>query len=119
MRLLKRDKAYSIDELWASGLTWIEQFNSLAPSIVRLDAYPTRGAFVGTPLNVALFMQEAARAGVLFCKSWFYNFNLMRHQKEVLGLCKDILTSIKAGRVQLTGEMPASPFAQQVREKKT
>lgn len=109
-------KEYSLLALWDSGTSFLEEFNAIAPDLVKIDGYPTRGVFVGTAQNKAVFFQECCKAGILFGPSWFYNFPHMEVKDFVLSTVKDILTRMKSGMVSLEGKMPESPFAEKVRK---
>lgn len=117
MQLLKSNK-YDVLYLWEKGAQFIAAFNSIAPEIALISGYPTRGVLQGEPLNKALFMQEACRAGILFGPSWFFNFKHIDETDSVLNTVRDIMSRIKTGSVKLEGDMPASPFAQRMRESK-
>lgn len=109
---------YSIDALWKQGQAFIDQFNAIAPDVVTMEGYPTRGVFKGEPLPKALFFQESCKAGILVGPSYFINYPLADELKNVIGAFQAILGRIKRGEVRLEGEPPKSPFAQQVREAK-
>jgi glutamate-1-semialdehyde 2,1-aminomutase len=117
MTLLQTNK-YDVNYLWEKGSQFIMAFNSIAPEIALIEGYPTRGVLKGEPLLKALFMQESCRAGLLFGPSWFFNFKHIDVMDSVLNTCADIMTRIKTGSVALQGELPASPFAQKMREQK-
>jgi glutamate-1-semialdehyde 2,1-aminomutase len=106
----------SIDDLWRKGEGFLEEFNAIWPEKIRIDGYPTRGAFVGDPVVKALFWQESCIAGFLFGPSWFLSFPAAIEIPNIMGTLKAILGRIQRGEVQLKGEMPSSPFAQKVRE---
>lgn len=108
---------YSLERLWEAGKYFQTEFNNIAPEIVKIEGYPSRGVFVAEPLNKALFFQESCKAGILFGPSFFYNFHHMQLNHIVLSSCKDILLRIKHNQVELEGEMPKVPFAQAMREK--
>jgi glutamate-1-semialdehyde 2,1-aminomutase len=114
MELLQKN--YKLDDLWAKGAEFVKDFNSIWPEMIRIDGYPTRGVFAGDPMTKALLFQEACFAGILFGPSFFFNFPLMTEAFSVIGTIRDIVYRIKSGNVTLLGEMPASPFAQKVRE---
>lgn len=116
IELLKNN--YKLSELWEYGQRFIDGFNSIAPGVIKIDGYPTRGVFVADQKNKALFFQEACKAGMLFGPSFFYNFNHMPLNEIVLSSCTDIINRIKNNQVELEGEMPKAPFAQKVRESK-
>jgi glutamate-1-semialdehyde 2,1-aminomutase len=107
---------FSIEMLWERGDQFLKAFNSIAPQVVRIQGYPTRGVFVGSDLNKALFWQEACKAGILFGPSWFFNFSHLAHVDLVLSSCQDILRRIQVGAVSLEGELPQTPFAQKMRK---
>ncbi|MES3012644.1 MAG: aminotransferase class III-fold pyridoxal phosphate-dependent enzyme [Pseudomonadota bacterium] len=110
---------YDLAVLWEKGQAFLDQFNAIAPGLVRIDGYPTRGAFKGALLTKALFFQEMCEAGVLFGPSWFFSFPLAEESHGVLQACRDVLTRIANGQVTLRGELPSSPFAEQVRAGKS
>lgn len=111
-------KKYDLEGLWAKGQKWLNEFNSIAPDIVKIEGYPTRGVFKGDPMAKALFFQEACLAGILFGPSWFFNFPLSEDAFDIMGSLKEILGKIRRGEVKLRGDMPCSPFSQKVREAK-
>lgn len=106
-----------IQEIWDAGQRFLNQFNAIAPDIVRIDGYPTRGVFVGTPENKAVFMQEAVKAGILFGPSWFWCEPHNEEHNFVMKACETILSRMKQGECKLEGEMPVTPFAQKFRGK--
>lgn len=107
---------FDINWLWEKGQVFLDNFNAIWPDKLRIEGYPSRGAFKGDDTVKALFMQEACKAGMLFGPSWFYNFALAEEAPTALGIIKSIMIKIKNGEVKLEGEMPKSPFAQKVRE---
>lgn len=111
------NNSHRLEDLWDAGERFVASFNSIAPSIVKLNSYPTRGAFEGEDLNKALFFQESFKAGILFGPSFFFNFKHIDVTSIVINSCKDILYRIKNKEVKIEGEMPKKPFAQIQREK--
>ncbi len=109
---------YLLSELWKTGKTWAEEFNSFWPEKIRLEGYPTRGRFEGDPWVKALFFQESCDSGILFGPSWFWNFPLMEKSDITLQTVKDVICKIKMGNVKLRGNPPMSPFADRVRNSK-
>ncbi len=105
---------YKLDELWKDGGYFIEEFNKLSPRL-QIEGYPTRGVFKGDAHIKALFFQEAHKAGILFGPSWFYGFQHLGLRPQIINTCQDIFQRIKHNQVTLTGEPPASPFAERVR----
>jgi glutamate-1-semialdehyde aminotransferase len=105
-----------IEDLWDAGEKWIEKFNAIAPDIIKLEGYATRGVFVGELQNKALFFQEACKAGILFGPSWFYSFPHM-DAENILPTLEEIIWRIKRGEVRLQGLPPRSPFAMKTRTK--
>lgn len=106
---------YDIEALWSKGQKFLDSFNALWPEKIRIEGYPTRGAFKGDDMVKALFFQECCEAGILFGPSFFYSFNLADEATGVLEVCRDVLTRIRLGQVSLRGELPRSPFAERVR----
>lgn len=105
---------FPIKELWDAGGDFKESFNSIWDG-VQLDGYNTRGRFVGSPLNLALFFQESVKAGLLFGPSWFYCFPHIELKDKVLNLITSVMYKIRTGQVKLEGEMPRSPFSDRSR----
>ncbi len=108
---------YKISQLWESGENFISEFNKIAPEIIKIEGYPSRGVFIAEPMKKALFFQESCKAGLLFGPSFFYNFAHIKLNDIVINSCRDILMRIKNNQVSLEGEMPISPLAQRIREK--
>jgi glutamate-1-semialdehyde 2,1-aminomutase len=109
---------YPVENLWEKGRQFCERFNSIAPGLVSIQGYPTRGVFQGDLETKALFWQECCKAGIIFGPSWFFNFSHFDLSDAVLSTCRDVLTRIKTGSVKLEGRLPVSPYAQRVREGK-
>lgn len=113
----RRDLKY----LWEKGKQFQASFNSVWGDGIWIEGYPTRGVFKAKDeLTKALFFQECCLAGILVGSSFFFNYS---HTDEVvystsLQLFRDIVTRIKTGGIELKGQMPKSPFAQQMRENK-
>jgi len=105
---------YPIADLWDAGAQWLEKFNAVAPEVIRIEGYPTRGVVVGEEKNKALFFQEACRAGFLFGPSWFYSF--AHRDIKTLHALEEIIWKIKTRPPKLLGKMPRSPFAAKVRK---
>lgn len=108
---------FKTDELWTAGGEFNYKFNEIAPDIVKLEGYPTRGVFKGTHENLDLFRQEACKAGILLSTSFFFNFSHMPLAEHVLSSFRDILIRIKTGSVKLEGEPSQMPFSAKLREK--
>lgn len=106
---------YKIEELWESGEDFMRDFANLGQDKIKITGYPTRGVFEGDPLIKALFWQEAAKAGILFGPSFFLCFPHKEHLASVLSFAQDIIPKILAGKIELEGDMPASPFSQKAR----
>jgi len=115
LHLAKNNSNYDIDYLMKEGLHFQEEFNRICDGIICLKGYGTRGAFMGEPINKALFMQEMCKSGILFGPSFFLNWDLVPHLKEVLYITERIIDKIKNGDVVLEGKLPSSPFPQKVR----
>lgn len=113
-KLLQSDPDYNIEYLWERGQEFLDVFNSQA-STVKISGYPTRGAFTGDELEIAIFFQEMAKCYVLFCKSWFYNWNHISYNDEILSLTEEVKQRIESGRAKLEYPMPSSPFSMGVR----
>lgn len=117
IKALKTDTFSKMQTVWPNGQRFMDRFNELYPEKIQIKGYPTRGVFEGDQETITLFFQEAAKANMLFTKSWFYNGALTEFDDITLSACKMILGRIKLGQVRLEGEAPISPFAQKVREK--
>lgn len=113
---LQKNSFYKIDRLWEAGERFISKFNKMASPYVSLKAYPTRGVFIGEPLNKALLFQEACKAGILLCNSWFYSFALMEQDEFFFAFLKDFKRRMDLMEIKLEGELPKSPFSQRIRD---
>jgi glutamate-1-semialdehyde 2,1-aminomutase len=105
-----------VRDMWNRGEVFQKEFNSIEPEICRIKGYPMRGVLDGFEIGNALFMQEACKAGLLFGKSFFWNYHHDKEAHHVLNLCRGILTRIKHNEVALEGEMPKKAYAQRVRD---
>lgn len=116
-KLLRENPNYNIDRLWEVGAKFQIDFNAMSEDLgFRLVGYGTRGSFEGDPLTLALFFQEACKAGFLFGKSWFISFAHIAHVKHCLFAMRDIFLRMKTQKLKLEGQLPRSPFAQKVRD---
>lgn len=109
-------KEFDLNRLWSQGMMFQKKFNELF-STVKIEGYPTRGVLQAPPLEKAIFMQEAVKGGLLFGSSWFYAFPHIEQTDEIFSTLKEVAMKIKSTTVVLEGQMPKSPFAQQLREK--
>ncbi len=115
--VLQKNYDYRIDYLWDRGKSFIDQFNSQT-STIKIEGYPTRGVFKGDETEIAIFFAEMAKAKVLFCKSFFYNFGHIPFNDEILNLCREVKEKIASGSLELKFPLPKTPFAQEVRNDK-
>lgn len=109
---------FKLEYLWQEGKKFQDRFNSIAPELISIEGYPTRGVFKGEMFHKALFWQEACKAGLLFGPSFFFNFSHIDVADQVISSCEGILRRIKTGSVVLEGELPQVPYAQKTREQK-
>jgi glutamate-1-semialdehyde aminotransferase len=114
LKALKKYSTLSVKELWIRGQNFMDKFNSFSSNIF-IEGYPTRGIFSGKVSTIHLFFQEAAKAGLLFGPSWFYNFDNVEHDDMTLSTCEDILGRIDRGEIKLEGKVPTSPFSNKLR----
>jgi glutamate-1-semialdehyde 2,1-aminomutase len=116
VELLLKDSKYDLNHLWNLGEHFKTEFNRVSDD-VKIEGYGTRGIFKGDDEKVALFFQEMAKADVLFCKSWFYNVPLTKHQDHVLDCIDTVSGKIRRGDVKLEYPIPNTPFSMEVRKK--
>lgn len=112
---LQKNSEYSVDKLWVHGQEFIDQFNA-QPGDIKIEGYPTRGVFTGDQENQAIFMGAMAKAYVLFCKSFFYNFGHPAQDKDILSLTIEIKERIVNKVLKLEYPLPESPFSMKVRQ---
>ena len=108
LTILKNEE---IKYLWKCGEYFLSKFNSFSKD-VQLIGYPTRCAWSGDRLKRALLWQEALKAGILFGRAFFYNWELIPHADYTLSICSEILSRIESGRVKLEGRLPKEGFKQ-------
>lgn len=104
----------SLKDLVFYAKRFMSNLNAILKDInVEIKGYGTRGMFPATQIEGALFMQEAAKAGMLFGKAFFYNFSHMEIanlEETVMNLSLDIVKRIKRGDVKLEGKLPQESF---------
>jgi acetylornithine/succinyldiaminopimelate/putrescine aminotransferase len=106
----------ALPQMWDLASQFQKDFNAINPDLIRLDGYPTRGVLWGADdMTKALFMQEMAKANVLFGSSWFWCEPHAYERDLVLGLAKIVISKIKSGEARLEGNLPKKPFAQKQR----
>lgn len=108
---------YRLDDLWRDGTWFMERLNTALPPGLSVKGYATRGAFQGDAETKAIFWQEAYKAGILFGPAVWFGFQHRELAETILSTCRDIGVRMKAGGIKLEGKLPATPFAQQQREK--
>lgn len=94
--------------LWEKGQAFMDWFNRLWPGELTIEGFPTMGSLVGERATVALFMQEASKAGLLFGPRYFFNFPMAGEIENAKGTIEAIVCKIKGGGVVLEGEPPFS-----------
>jgi glutamate-1-semialdehyde 2,1-aminomutase len=99
--------------LWECGQRFIDKFNALTPD-VQLTGYPTRCVWDGVAgLDVdkrGMLWQEAAKAGILFGKAWFFNWELIPHTDFTIEICREIFDRIDRHDVVMEGPLPGESF---------
>ena len=116
IKTLRENPNYKMESLINEGLSFVESFNSYASKLgFSIQSYGTRGVFTGNEISMALFFQEACKAGIIFGKSFFVSFSHLKYLKQTLLTCRDIIEKISSGKVKLEGRVPKSPFSLQVR----
>ena len=103
----------NIKDLWYYANRFQDNLNDMTSEIgVELKGYGTRGMFDVTNHNTALFLQEAARAGIFMGKAFFYNFAHMEYGVDewVLNALGDVVNKIRNGKVALEGQPPQETF---------
>ncbi len=115
MNLIKEPELMA--DLHRNANKFCDDFNSIAPDLIKIEGYGTRGIFQAEELTKALFMQECVKAGILFGPSFLYGTEHSKHDDRTLSICRAVLNRIKNGEVKLEGLMPVKPYAQKVREK--
>lgn len=107
---------YDLSKLWEKGEAFIKRFNELLKPHIWLEGYPTRGAFKhNNELIWACFLEKAIECKILLGPSWFYNFELAKHDYAFFEFVKEFKRSLDLGNLKLKGGMPTSPFSQGAR----
>lgn len=101
----------NMKDLLFYGSRLVDRLNGLHDD-VRFQGYGSRAMMHLDNENAAIFAQEAAKAGILFGKAFFFNFSHIEENVEevVLNRCLDIITKMKTGRCKLEGPMPEESF---------
>lgn len=103
----------NINDLFFYANRFQDKFNALCGDLgVEIKGYGTRGSMDLTKPEVALFCQEALKAGIIFGKAFFFNFAHMEEEIEnvVFPLLQDIVNNIRLGKVKYEGQLPNTPF---------
>lgn len=106
-------KLKNSEELFFYAQRFQNKFNEICKNIgVSIQGYGTRGSMDLTNPKVALFCQEALKAGMLFGKAFFFNFSHLENHIEdyIFDLIFDIVSSIQSGKVSYEGDLPIKPF---------
>lgn len=115
LRLIQTD--YPVSNIWEQAQMFMDAFNAIAPDVVKIVGYPTRGIWQSRDDETkALFMQESVRAGILVGPSYFWCQPHADLRFEIVKTFTSILTRIKNGEVKLDGEIPKRPFTETVRK---
>lgn len=110
IRLLKT--TYKVDDLFFYGEKLLKSLNSMDPDI-QWTGYGTRSQLnLFESRKAATFVQQAAKAGILFGRAWFYNFSHLEENVHdyVMNVCGDIVRKIQRKEVDLEGPMPGGSF---------
>jgi hypothetical protein len=113
---IERHEKDSSDVLCFDAKSANQIFNTYSPEIVRIDGWGTRGNFVGTDLNVAIYRQE------MFKRKWYtktslvWNWANIQFADKFLSDSKEVISGIKAGDLKLEYELPVKGVAQRIRE---
>lgn len=106
-------KKKSMKDLWYYANRFQTKFNELCGEIgVTIEGYGTRGKMDLTKPEVALFCQEACKAGLFFGKAFFFNFSHMESglEDQIFSILNDIVSLIRLGKCKYEGELPKQPF---------
>jgi len=114
--LLLKNPSYNVDSLWTEGQKFINMINN--NKYFKLEGYPTRGRFVGDEEKINIFIQETAKCYMIFCRSWFINWNIIDELPTLYPSFSEILSSINDGSSKLEGKPPMSPMASAFRKEK-
>jgi len=107
----------ALPRVWDAAERFQTDFNQAGADVIRIEGYPTRGVLKApNGLTLALFMQEAVKAGLLFGPSFFWCEPHATEAHTVLSLVSQVCARIKTGAVSLEGALPLKPYAQKVRE---
>ena len=116
MKVLELLKSkYNLTELYVQANNFCTSFNQLHPDLITIEGYGTRGVFKGNEEILALFFQEACKAGLLFGRSFFLNFSHLQYLDEILNICNAVLKVIKLGACKLEGRLPELPISAKAR----
>jgi glutamate-1-semialdehyde 2,1-aminomutase len=118
LHLTKHDSRYHAQDLHEAALLLKEQFNQIAPDIVRLDGWGARMNFVGSDTALALFRQSLAEAKIFTKNTFFLTHASKSCTDELLFTTRHALAKIRDNKIKLIGPMPRKAVAQLIREKK-
>lgn len=103
----------NMDDLYFYANRFQDRLNAIIkPLGCKFEGYGTRAMFGPWDEKSACFVQQCAKAGVLFGKAFFYNFAHLESNIEelVLNIASDAVSATEAGRVNLEGPVPTQTF---------
>jgi glutamate-1-semialdehyde 2,1-aminomutase len=118
LHLCRHDSKYSEHDLNERALDFKSRFNSLNPSIVRLEGWGARMNWVGSDINIALFRQTLAENRIFNKTTFFLNHSTKHNLDELQMVCQFAIDQIANCKTQLKGPMPRKAVAQIAREKR-
>ena len=113
-KLAKHDPEYDNEKLNSDSLYFVERLNDITKGLFYVEAWGCRGAFKG---DYHLFLQEMAKAKVLFGPSLFINFHNIKHADDVLKMAERICDRIRRGDCKYEGRLPTGAFSSNMRKK--
>jgi len=114
--LIKNNSQYDIKILIDRGKQFAYDFNSIWKGFIELRGYGPRGSFIASDVIKAMFMQEMAKAHILFGPSFFINYYHVNHLDQILYLNERVAEKFKNGDIVLNGTIPTSPFSAKSRK---
>lgn len=116
-KIIRENPNYNINHLLEAGKKFLTEFNQHSkPLGFEIKGYETRGIFQGDDLMIALFMQQACKADILFGKSWFISHAHIPRLYNLIESCKDILLKMSKTVPKLEGKLPRSPLSMKARQ---
>lgn len=105
------------EDLNEASIVFSRKFNEIAPEIVKIEGWGSRGQFSGSHENVSILRQEFAKEKIYSKATLVWTLESIRYASTVYEVAVSALHRIKEGEVKLEYPLPEISIAAKEREK--